>query len=356
MVATARTADGASLAMAAAAIGATALILGLDGDWDRGRAAGVIAACVSLGLAAGPAFYAGVLSLSAAAGLMLLTAPRPWTASQWANLKGRLPAALGIGILGAILLSFAFGWLPRGGTALAEGLRVWLLGWIGAGQMHALTPITILVAYEPLLLVFGIAGAIAAVRTRDSLGNGATWWAAIALVIAVVYSGRSAAAVAWSAIPLAILSGQSLAREAERIARLPSPWHAVGVAALLGLMFLYAGVQLSAYVSGIGPGASPLMPEARLAVAVGAVIVAILAVILIGLGWSWDIARSGVAAAGAVILLFLTLASGWRLNFYRDRLGAAELWSTSSPTNGIPRLASTLASLSISSTGVSDAL
>jgi hypothetical protein len=356
LVATSRAADGTSSAMLAATLGATALILGLDEDWRPRQVTALFAGCVALGLAAGPAFYLGLFSLVPAAGLMLVTSPKPWAAAQWSDIKAKLPTAVGLGVAGAIVLSFAAGLLPRGGTALAEGLRVWLLGWIGPGNMHALTPVAILAVYEPLAVVFGIIGGVTAIRTRNSVAVGAVWWAVLALLVAVVYPGRSGPAVAWCTIPLAALAGLGLARQAERLQRLASPWQAVGVAALVTLLLVYAGVQLSAYASGIGPGASPQIPEARLAVAAGAIIVVCLAVVLIGLGWSWEVARSGVASAGALLLLFLTLSSGWRLNFFRQRQGAGELWTVSTPTYGIPRIASTLASLSMTTRGVPDDL
>ena len=352
LVATSRTAGGTSGAIAAAALGAAALILALDEEWTPRQAMVLLAGAVSLGFASGSAFYLGLLGLAPAAGLILATTPRLWTGGEWGRVKSKLPSAIGIGILGAIVLAVAAGLLPRGLTALAEGLRLWLLDWIGPGDMHAFSPIVILAVYEPLVLVFGALGAVTAIRGRDSLSVGAIWWAALALLVTVLYPGRSEEAVAWITIPLAFLAGPSLAGEAEQVRRLPSPWQAFGVAALVGLLLVYAGVQLSAFASGIGPGASPLVPEARLAIAAGAVIVAILAVVLIGLGWSWGVARSGVAVAGGWLLLFLTLSSGWRLNFFRQRLGAGELWTVSAPTYGIPRIASTLASLSTTARGV----
>jgi hypothetical protein len=287
---------------------------------------------------------------------MLVTAPKPWTRPQWDEVKGALSTAVGLGLAGGLVLALGAGLLPRGLTALAEGFRVWLSGWIGPGTMHALSPVTILVVYEPLVLVFGAVGVAGAIRSRNSVGIGISWWALLALLIAVVYPGRSGPVAAWCTIPLAALAGASLAGEGERIRHLPSPWRALGVAALITGLFAYAGVQLSAYASGIGPGVTPLVPEARLAVAAGAVIVAILAVILIGLGWSWDVARSGVAVGGAVLLLLLTVSSGWRLNYIRQRLGAGELWTVSAPTYGIPRIASTITSLSMSARGVVDEL
>ncbi|MBM2844581.1 MAG: rane protein of unknown function, partial [Anaerolineales bacterium] len=177
LVATSRTSDGTSGAMVAAALGAAALILALDEQWSPRQAMALLAGAVALGFASGPAFYLGLLSLAPAAGLMLATTPRLWAGGEWGRVRAKLPAAIGTGILGAIVLAVAGGLLPRGLTALAEGLRVWLLDWIGPGGMHALSPLAILAAYEPLVLVFGILGAVAAIRGRDSLSVGAAWWA-----------------------------------------------------------------------------------------------------------------------------------------------------------------------------------
>src|SRR3989304_1894837 len=100
--------------------------------------------------------------------------------------EAKLPGAIGIGILGAIVFSVAAGLLPRGLTALAEGLRVWLLDWIGPGGMHALSPMAILAAYEPLVLVFGILGAVTGIPGRGSLSVRAARRAPLALLVTVL--------------------------------------------------------------------------------------------------------------------------------------------------------------------------
>jgi hypothetical protein len=354
MLATSRAADGASAAMVAVTLGGAALLLALDEQWSPKKANAIFAASLAVGLAAGPAFFVGLVGLAPAILLARRLAAGAWSGAAWDRLRPLLPRAIGIGVLGAVVLAVAAGFLPRGMTALAEGLRVWLLGWIGPGEMHALSPVVILLIYEPLILIFGVIGAVAAGRTRAPLNLGAGLWVACALLVAILYPARSGAVVAWVVLPLAALAGQSLAREAERFRALAAPWQAAGVAGLVLLLFLYVGVQLSAYASGIGPGLSPLVPQARLAVAGGALIVTTLALVLIGLGWSWDIARSGAAAAGAVLLLWVTLSSGWRLNYVRLRLGASELWSSSAPAYGVPRLAATIDSLSVAVRGVRD--
>jgi len=83
LVAASRMAGGTSSALVAVFFGVTALLLALDGDWDRKPALAVIALAVALGLAAGPEFYLGMLSLIPAAALMLMTSPRPWVPGAW---------------------------------------------------------------------------------------------------------------------------------------------------------------------------------------------------------------------------------------------------------------------------------
>ncbi|HMK07659.1 MAG TPA: hypothetical protein VK449_01380, partial [Anaerolineales bacterium] len=214
LVAASRTAGGTSAALVAVAFGVAALLLVLDGDWGLKTASSVFAAAVALGLTAGPDFYLGLLGLVPAAGLMLATTPAPWAPQAWNEIRSRLPAAIGVGVLGAIALAVLVGFLPRGLTSLAEGLRLWVAGWIGPGDLHALTPLVILVVYEPLVLVFGIVGIAAAIRGRDSVFIGGAWWALLALVVAVLYPGRTGASAAWCTIPLACLAGVGLAREA----------------------------------------------------------------------------------------------------------------------------------------------
>ncbi len=356
LVATSRLAGGSSAAIVAVALGVAGWILALDGDLDPRRATALLAACLAVGLTAGAAFFAGLISLAGAVGLMLLTTPRAWPPERSAAVRAILPRAVGLGVAGAVVIALAAGWLPSGVSSLAEGARTFLVGWLGSSQMHPIMPLTILLVYEPLVVVFGLVGAIAAFRTREDLSVGAAWWAILGLILTVAYAGRSGAEVAWIVLPLTWLAGGSLAREAERLQRLRSPMEAVGVGALLLFLLIYAGLQLSSYSHGIGPSFSPLTPTMRLTVAVGAVVVAGVAAVLIGFGWSWSVARSGVALAGAAALILLSWSSGWRLNYFREKVGAGELWAPSAPTSGLTRLASTVRSLSVSARGVPDEL
>jgi len=352
LVATSRLAGGTSAALTAIPLAAAGVVLVLDGEWPPPRATAALAMAFAVAFAAGPHFFTGAMIVLLATRLAVAIGHRAWPEAQVAVLRSVFHRAAGLGVAGSVALAFGVGVLPDGGMVLAEGLRQWLLGWIGPGAVHPLTPVATLVVYEPLSLVFGIIGAVAAWRSRDLLGAGAAAWAALGVLFAVAYSGRSGVFVAWSAVPLAILAGRALAGEIERFRALAAPWQAASVAALLTLLVAYAGLQVSGYATGIGPGSNPLIPAARLVVAFGAVVVGIVASLLIGMGWGWEITRGGVAAAAGVVLLLLTIHAGWRLNFFRERIGASELWRPTAPTVGIPRLASTLQSLSMTARGV----
>lgn len=357
LIATSRTAGGGSAAVVGLTISAALLIRALDEDLPARRAPLLVGSALAVGLAGGPLFFQGLLGLLLASLLAAGIGPRAWPAGRAREVaRAVLPRSIAIGVLGAVVLSVAVGLLPRGGSAIGEGLRQWLLGWLGPGTLHPAGPLVLLGAYEPLVLVFGLLGLIAAVRSRDALGVGLGLWAGAALVLAVVYPGRSGEAVVWAVIPLAVLAGRAVATEVAALLGQRSPWAAAGVGALLLLLFFYAGLQLAAYAGGIGPGAAPLDPSLRVIVAVGALVVAGLAAVLIGFGWSFSIARSGAAMAAAIVLLLMTISAGSWLNYQRDVAGARELWASSAPTFGVSRLHATLHSLAMTSTGVRDEL
>jgi len=356
LIAVSRLAGGSSAAIVAVALGVAGWILVLDGEMEPRRATALLAGCLAVGLTAGPAFFFGLITLAGAAGLTVLTTPRAWPPERAAGLRAILPRAIALGVGGAVAIALVAGWLPSGITSLAEGARTWLVGWLGPSQMHPLTPLAILLVYEPLVVVFGVAGAVVAFRARDALGAGGAWWAILGLILVAVYPARTGVGVAWIVLPLTWLAGGALAKEGERLRRLPSPWEAVGVGALLLFLLIYAGLQLSSYAHGVGPSFAPLTPNVRLTVAVGAVVVAGLAAVLIGFGWSWSVARSGMALAGAAALMMLAWSSGWRLNYFRENVGAGELWAASAPTGGLTRLTSTMGSLSMSERGVPNEL
>ena len=79
-------------------------------------------------------------------------------------------------------------------------------------------PLAILVLYEPLLLLFGLAGAIVAFRQRDLLGRLLAVWAGVALIVALIVGGRGPGDVLLVVGPLALLAGHVVGRLLEEVA------------------------------------------------------------------------------------------------------------------------------------------
>jgi hypothetical protein len=344
VTAVARTAGGASLAIAALGFGVVILLRVSDGEMDETPAAWLVAVCLALGLGSGPAFFHGLVVLAAAlaAAARVRGARSPAIEAARAVLrKSLLP-----GLAGAAAIALGLGLVPGGATSLAEGLRQWLVGWVPPGDMHPLTPVAILAAYEPAALAFGVAGFLMARKRGDAVLTALGWSAGAAVMLAILYPGRSGEMTAWASLPLAILAGPPLAAAATRWVGRTETWVGLGFALLLSVLWAYAGVQLSAYVSGIGPGVNPAIPEARLAVALGAILVGALAALLIGVGWSWEAIRLGGGLAGAVLLTMMTISSSWNLNHGDARFGARELWQPSKPAYGLRQLSATIDALS----------
>ena len=103
--------------------------------------------------------------------------------------------------------------------------------------------------------------------------------------------------------------------------------------------------QLSAYLSGIGPGAAVDLPDLRLPIALGATGIAVVVTVLVGFGWDWATARYAAFGAVVIILLALTVSASWQLNLSGDRDLAAELWRPTQAATGVTRLRQTLAGL-----------
>jgi hypothetical protein len=88
-----------------------------------------------------------------------------------------------------------------------------------AGDQPLGYPVAALAVYEPLLLLFGLAGAVVAFRRRDLLGRLLAVWAAVALFIALLAGGRGPGDVLLIVGPLALLAGDAIGRLLEKVAR-----------------------------------------------------------------------------------------------------------------------------------------
>ena len=355
LVTSARTAGGTSLATLGVVL-TVLLILREEGDGGRqNRMIGAFVAA-ALALASGPSVFGGLLGL----GLGVLAARLIWGPQTVPLLVTEEPdrrrAALWTGLAVLALLATGFGLMPGTVSALPESLATWLVGWGRSGPVHPLTPLLALPIYEPLLLIFGIVGAVLLLRERDRLGRLAVGWAAGALLMALVYPSRQVADLVWVALPLSYLGGRALATVADRVSQGWS-WQAHGgLVFVLAILGAIAYFQLAGYAMGRGPGIYVDLRGLSLAVVAVIVILSLVLVVLFGMGWGWPLALEAAALAGAAGLLLASLSAVWHLNFAASASGASEVWREQGYGPGLPLMVQTLEEISQAHTGRTDAI
>ena len=348
-VATSRTAGGTALALGAAA--AAVYVASTKSPRSGGIAKGLLATSLGFGLASGPSFLTGLLGLSLA-----------WWASRviWRNDAVSLPgewtgrdlAEVGLGSVAiAIAVSSGLGMALSGVEILFSGVRAWLTAWIQPAGLPLGTSILLLAAYEPLIVVLGLLGALRAVRHPDSVGRLLLTWSLVAAGVFFLSVGRRPEDAIWALLPLSFLAARMVQDEVESADRTGYPVAAAGLWVALIVLAAFIAQQFSAYLSGIGPGADASMPQLRLPIALGGLGIGVVVVVLVGFGWDWATTKASAFGAVAVALLALTISASWRLNLSGDRDRTAELWRPHQGATGLVRLRHTLESLALSQTG-----
>lgn len=348
-LASARAAGGTSLALAAG-FAAVAAAWGLtpQAPWPRKA---LLAIGLGLGLASGPAFLTGMLGVALTWWLSRRFL-RTGAASMVGGWSGRDVLELSLwSVVAAIAVASGMGMVPSGVSVLFSGIRTWLTGWIQPGDLGVGTAILLFFAYEPLIVVLGILGAVGSLRRNDRGERILVTWSIVALGLFLVCLGRRSEDIVWPLLPLGFLAARALQREIEASDHVSFPWAAAGLWGALVLIAAFVNQQLSAYLSGIGPGAAVDRPELRLPIALGAMGIAVVVTVLVGLGWDWATARSAAFGAVASVLLALTVSASWQLNLSGERDLAAELWRPTQAAAGVTRLRQTLESLALSQTG-----
>ncbi len=228
--------------------------------------------------------------------------------SQIADLRLRtedwgLPLALIIG-----LTSTCFLLNPGGLQALLDQLPAWGRGFVVATdglpwpQYLALLPL-----YDPLLLIFGLAGLVLAWRERDLLGLFLGYWALAALVLTTLKAARGADDALLVILPLALLAGRFLGQRLPEWVR-EATWGQEGffVALACGLT-IYAVLQLSFF---------SLSDKAAYLQVLGVVMLLILGLFASIAYWlGREAACRGAGLFLVLVTSLATLSAGIHLNF-----------------------------------------
>jgi hypothetical protein len=358
MLAASRSADGSMIALFGLTFGLGALWQFLRTNSTPWLVGGTIA--LGVGLASGAAFVTGALIVIAALFILTWVSPeeKETVREAWARVRAHgepaaLPGAYArvpllrwrtffLVLILSVLVVATVGlvYLPGLG-ALVNSWLTWFSGFVPSpASRQPVTLLAFLAIYEPLVVVFGVVGAVRAFRDGYTLGQGLAWFSGLALAFGLFYGARSLYDALWIITPLSALAGWALAdllgeaRDADR-----ETWPMAGVqigviVALLG----YAAINVAAFVEqvrintqvALGPSLwqewlLPNSPFRFLTLASVAILLTLVVSFLFSLGWSGRAARLGLALSAAGVLLASGVSAGWGLIQLRPN-NPVELW------------------------------
>ena len=244
-----------------------------------------------------------------------------------------------LGLAGTLFLQ-----APNGLAGWAQQIPSYFTGWIrnesGAQTVPALRLLAILVLYQPLALIFGLANimrsVVGLIQKKPNFSSiFLAMWLLTALFMQILYPARQTTDLCWVLVPLWGLAALELScLWAQRRSHPVAIAQALITLILLGLLWF----NLAAMTK------NPT--EATDVLARGLILLGILALIgllaaLILLGWDWEISRSGLAFGMAGALALYMLSTLWGSAYLRFNQ-PQELWFTSSGTGQVADLLATL--------------
>ncbi|MCC7205812.1 MAG: hypothetical protein IT323_00805 [Anaerolineae bacterium] len=328
-------------------------------------------ACMALlALGAEPAGLLTLLGLLVGVGFAYLSTDDPDVrrpvldaVRHWPWLPGLLAGGAALFVVGTVFLAFP-GALSSVGESLGAGLRGVATSQPG---MTAAYPLYTSILYEPVLWLFGLAGAYMVLsadpertgRVRLFVGRALIGWLIASAAWSLVYAGAGPGHALWLTLPLAGLASFSilhtLAPVRDPVWRIPAwgPWlhGAVLVAVLLigGINLVVLGRALLS----VSPALAPALDQPDLMKLVMAGLAAALAIVTFFLAGSIWGPRGALQGIGLGLLVFLTmysLSAGWQAA-YSMASDPREPWNVRPPAPGVSLLERTLRTASLRSTG-----
>jgi hypothetical protein len=238
---------------------------------------------------------------------------------------------------------------------LADTLPAYLNVWVKPSGIPILRLPASLLVYQPLVLIFGIIGAVRGLfgdwedQHIHQVVRGLIICAAVALLIPLFYPGRQVGDMAWALIPLwalaAIEISRSVLADEDVVTRL--------VAAGLGLLLFVLAVV--GWINLLSIGRYQVSVVVYWAIIFGALLLGVIALLLVAATWSTLAARLGVVWALCIVLGLQLFSNAWGMAIVRQN-GAQELWISPTSTGQADQLRVTLSDLSSWNTGLRDQL
>ena len=302
---------------------------------------------LALGVVSSPSSY-GLLLVLGVAGIFVAWAwPDPGVQRIWARLTPHLGYMLVICLLTGLGLSTAMGWNPAGLGSAGDLLTAWIARFGPAAGFPTASPIILLVVYEPLALVFGIGGLVWAVRRGRRLGAFLGVWAVAGILLLLLMPGRMPLDVSWVVLSLSLLSGLGVEALIQNL-RDRGDWLNEGLhVPVVVLLWIHMYLMLSRY--------SVYANSTDLALALLTVALQGLLASVFGLAMKFDAALRAVVVGTGILLLGVTLSTGWGGAFVRQS-DPRELLTHEPTAIEVRDLVQTLRDLSWRETGFSTTL
>jgi uncharacterized protein (TIGR03663 family) len=226
---------------------------------------------------------------------------------------------------GVVLLSTAFGWHIEGFAAAANLLPQWLGEFIRwPNSLSASYPGLILVLYEPLILMTGLAGTALAVVRGSPFARFVALWSVVALLLTLVRPGRGPGDVLLTLVPLACLSGLAFQALGDGLRR-HGRWHSEGIYLLVTLpLWLYLLFNLATYTRRPGQYFHIDLLFANLSLptflGLGVVALVLVSVLVLALAAMQgpDPALRALGLSATAALLMFTVAAAWGVSQNRS--------------------------------------
>ncbi len=308
-----------------------------------------------LALLSGPGVWIGWLGLGIAwgaarlAGFTLETESAPRSKTTSPESEPGLPS-FQTGIIYAVasilLIGTRFFTYPAGLGALATSLGAFFAGWLSPSGTPALRLLAMTGVYTIGALIFtGVA--LSWPRARHRWVTGLGIWALSALVLTLLYPGRTAADLVWVLVPLWGMAAAALAAVFADDLRQPM---VAGQAAAWFVLLSLSWITLASLHRTLPEGYA-----LRWLILLGIGVLGVLSTAFVGLGWSWAIARSGTLLGMLAALVVYSTAAMVGASQTRPN-SPAELWSSPPLTGQADLLLATLHDLALTEQGLPDHL
>lgn len=219
-----------------------------------------------------------------------------------------------------ILAGSFFFIVPNGLSAALGSIPAFVSRWLAVSDVPASRLFAALLVYHPLLLLLALAALLRGWLNESPRVISLSIWLLVSLLLAVFLPSRQIADLSWTILPLAALAALELARNFDVF---PEERREVaGVVLLVIFLWTFSWLAFSGLVW-LPPDSQTYL--VRFLFLMGALLLLVISLLLVGLGWSARIARLGGIWGMTLALGLLGLGGAFGSAGMRG-LASPELW------------------------------